>query len=200
MQPASKTKKRPTDADENEPPSKIQAMDVPEAESDSEYESVPKKSRKSSPPKAVAPVTIPTPIAVIGAPTTAEDEPMMDLSAVNDDDWLRNRTNRLLDLVDPDDLPPRQIQETTNVHVVTEAAEDNVMVGEQEASKEQDVAEEEAEKPDPALEAISSNGRLFVRNLPYTATEEDITHHFEQYGALDEVCIFLSLIVSLLPI
>lgn len=204
MQPASKTKKWATEAvenDMNEPASKIQAIEVPEAESDDEYESVPKKTTKNSPPKVAAPVPVPTPVVKnIEAPTSADDKPMIDISAVDDDDWLRSRTNRLLDLVDPDDLPPKQPQESANVEVTIEPAEDEAMVNEEEPVEGQDEVEEDEEKPDPVLEAISSNGRLFVRNLPYTATEEDIRHHFEPYGALDEVCIFPSLIVSLLPI
>ncbi|URE45051.1 hypothetical protein MUK42_25200 [Musa troglodytarum] len=35
----------------------------------------------------------------------------------------------------------------------------------------------------PAMET----GRLFVRNLPYTATEDDLAEHFSQFGDLSEV-------------
>ena len=49
--------------------------------------------------------------------------------------------------------------------------------------------ENEDEKIDPVIEAIQANGRLFVRNLPYTATEDDLRKHFEPYGALEEVGI-----------
>jgi len=208
MQPASKIKKWATDAvetDTNEPPSKIQAIEVPEADSDNEYETVPKKTRKSSPPKATTPIPVPA-SAVENAetPDPAEDEPMIDISAVNDDDWLRSRTNRLLDLVDLDDLPaqqPQQTSEVANVGVVSEPTREEATIDEQETFDEQnDFAEEEEDKPDPVLEAISSNGRLFIRNLPYTATEEDIRHHFEPYGALDEVCMFPLLIVSFPPL
>jgi len=193
MQPASKSKKWATevvDDDTNEPPSKIQAIEIPEAESDNEYESVPKKSRKSSPPKPAAPVSLPT--QAVEETSTAEDQPMVDISAVNttDDDWLRSRTNRLLDLMDPEDIAPAQ---TANVEVVTAA--DEPIVEEEEPAEEQDeIVEEEQEKPDPILEAISANGRLFVRNLPYTATEEDLRKHFEPYGSLEEVCIFTFLL------
>ena len=34
---------------------------------------------------------------------------------------------------------------------------------------------------------ISETGRLFLRNLPYQATEADLTALFEEYGELSEV-------------
>lgn len=36
-------------------------------------------------------------------------------------------------------------------------------------------------------EGVSETGRLFVRNLAYTATEDDLTGLFKQYGELSEV-------------
>ena len=38
-------------------------------------------------------------------------------------------------------------------------------------------------------ESLLDSGRLFVRNLPYSITEEDITKLFEKYGPLTEVLI-----------
>jgi multiple RNA-binding domain-containing protein 1 len=189
MQPASKAKKWVTEAgddDTNEPPSKIQAIEVPEAESDNKYESVPKKTRESSPPKPASPV--PDPTQAVKETPAAEDEPIVDISAINatDDDWLRSRTNRLLDLMDPEDIAPAQ---TANVEVVT-AADESTVDEEKPAEEQDEVVVEEEEKTDPVLEAISANGRLFVRNLPYTATEEDLRKYFEPYGSLEEVCIF----------
>ena len=37
------------------------------------------------------------------------------------------------------------------------------------------------------LPAISETGRLFLRNLPYQATEADLTALFQDYGELSEV-------------
>lgn len=36
-------------------------------------------------------------------------------------------------------------------------------------------------------EDISESGRLFVRNLPYTITEDELQKHFEKYGPISEV-------------
>jgi multiple RNA-binding domain-containing protein 1 len=189
MQPPSKAKKwGEVDESAMEPPTKVQAMELPEAESDEEYEKVPKKTRQKSPPK-VAPVEIPIPSV---PETTVDETPAVAETPVpaeaTDDDWLRSRTNRLLDLMDPEDIATTQrtsatVEDTTE-DVVGEppAAEDEVM----------EDAQEDEEKPDPVLEAIRSNGRLFVRNLPYTATEDDLREHFAPYGSLEEVCILIS--------
>ncbi|KAH6669451.1 hypothetical protein B0J14DRAFT_119915 [Halenospora varia] len=194
MQPASKAKKWTADTAEDdigEPPSKIQALEVPEAESDEEYESVPQKSRKSSPPKTAAP-TVPDKVAepTVDEPI-ANDEPMVDINAATDDDWLRRRTNRLLDLMDPDEIAANaQSQTNADTAVVAETHEvepEFEGFAEEPSTKDAIPEEEEEEKPDPIIEAISTNGRLFVRNLPYTATEEDLRSHFEKYGALEEV-------------
>jgi multiple RNA-binding domain-containing protein 1 len=48
---------------------------------------------------------------------------------------------------------------------------------------------EVAGSADATMDAIRESGRLFVRNLPYTATEDDLRTHFEKYGTLEEVCI-----------
>ncbi|CAG8982203.1 hypothetical protein HYALB_00003639 [Hymenoscyphus albidus] len=192
MQPASKIKKWPTgtaDDGMKEPPTKIQAIEVPEAESDDDYESVPKKVRKSSPPKEAPPVA-----AVPIEELKQIDEPMPDVAVgATDDDWLRSRTNRLLDLMDPDDIPPAQtgtVDLTNAVLVVEPTAEPSPFVEEplQDIDEIMQMDEAEEEKSDPILEAISAaNGRLFVRNLPYTATEDDLRKHFEPYGSLEEI-------------
>lgn len=56
----------------------------------------------------------------------------------------------------------------------------------------------EAEKKDAPedvnaadMEALSETGRVFVRNLPYTATEEEVAALFEQFGKLTAVHILV---------
>ena len=39
----------------------------------------------------------------------------------------------------------------------------------------------------PPEESIGETGRLFIRNLPYIATEEDLQKLFNKYGPLAEV-------------
>ena len=41
------------------------------------------------------------------------------------------------------------------------------------------------------VEGIAESGRLFLRNLPFTTTEEDLSEAFEKFGPLTEVMIHL---------
>jgi len=191
----------------NEPPTKIQAIEIPEAESDAEYEAVPKKLKKKTPPEPVISAD-PVPVAGI-ADVPVESKPIIPEPVApdaTDDDWLRNRTNRLLDLVDPADLPVGQetaAKEDADV-VMAESISEVAGPNKTEQPPEVDapkVEEEgeaaEDEKPDPVIEAIKSNGRLFVRNLPYTASEEELREHFAPYGSLEEVRIPCELFLTL---
>jgi multiple RNA-binding domain-containing protein 1 len=108
-----------------------------------------------------------------------------------DDDWLRSRTNRLLDLVDPEDLVVHsRVEASANKNTVAETTTDEPVTNEEPSIEEEEFEGFEDEKPDPVIEAIKSNGRLFVRNLPYTASEEDLREHFGPFGTLEEVCLY----------
>lgn len=189
MQPPSKAKKWAAEVEDLviEPPTKIQALELPEGGSDEEYEEVPAVSERKSQVIAVPTLEVPT----LSIPETPEENAAFNMVDATDDDWLRSRTNRLLDLMDPEEISATE-------HVVTEDKEpaEAIAVHESELIKPTkspadagDVEEEvvEEEQPDPIFEAIRSNGRLFVRNLPYTATEDDLRKHFAPYGALEEV-------------
>jgi multiple RNA-binding domain-containing protein 1 len=194
MQPASKLKTLANSMEDEsmmEPPAKLQALEIPEGESDGEYETVPKKSRRKSPPKIpvapdLAPVHIEEPIV--------PEESAIGPTAVNatDDDWLRSRTNRLLDLMEPEDLVGGRPADSTSQNI-EQVAETNVSVDPpvnlDDMSPEEPLEAVDEEIPDATVEAIKTNGRLFVRNLPYSASEDDLRKHFEPFGLLDEVRI-----------
>lgn len=209
MQPGSKSKAWTSKDGIEEPPTKMQAIELPEEESDEEYEMVPKKARNASrepspakiaAPPAVAPVAevvdateLADEIPVIGA---AETQPSVGLDAT-DDDWLRSRTSRLLDLVKPEDMvvdegvptASKAVQSTETAEPsasTVDVAMDNV---EKLISEKAGSVTEVAGSTDATMDAVRESGRLFVRNLPYTATEDDLRVHFEKYGALEEVCI-----------
>jgi RNA recognition motif. (a.k.a. RRM, RBD, or RNP domain) len=99
----------------------------------------------------------------------------------SDSNWLRGKTSRLLDLVNDshandDPAPPDAIEQRPEI-----------------------TDDEEAETPVPAVpsqltatspheeDTLANNGRLFVRNLPFTATEGEIEGLFSRYGNLSEV-------------
>lgn len=193
MQPASKSRNWVTqDIDPaNEPPTKIQAIEVPEAESDEEYEAVPNKSRQKTPP---GPILSSTPILAAPTQPAVTDEVIVDTTApdATDDDWLRSRTNRLLDLMDPTELSVGTgVVSNAGVNAVAETATTTEEPSEpkklEELAAEENRAETEHEKPDAVVEAIRTNGRLFARNLPYAASEDELRKHFEPYGSLEEV-------------
>ncbi|KAM3514011.1 hypothetical protein MY11210_002328 [Beauveria gryllotalpidicola] len=108
-----------------------------------------------------------------------------------DDDWLRSRTNRLLDLVDPDDIShvvpiekaecdSLAAQEVGNDKETPHSEEDGTHDG-------QEPLPQQGQDKDSAAEAISRTSRLFVRNLPYSATEDDLREEFEKFGGVDEI-------------
>jgi multiple RNA-binding domain-containing protein 1 len=181
MQPASKSKAWESQVDE-EPPTKIQAIEIPEAESDGEYEAVPMKSKRQNSPRPSAPQEP----SVINSEPTRTDETVEVGIAPNttDDDWLRSRTNRLLDLMDPEDISMAQGSSGQVTEAMTDNSHQDV-----EGDKAPAVEDEalETDELDPIIEAIKSNGRLFVRNLPYTASKDDLTDYFAPYGSLEEV-------------
>jgi multiple RNA-binding domain-containing protein 1 len=194
MQPASKLKTWDTqvmDDPAGEPPMKIQAMELPEVESDGEYEAVPKKSEMKSlptPPLSAGPISTTSLHRVSVQEETLQ--PDQENPEATDDDWLRGRTNRLLDIMDPADIPVAQFEAgrkavTPQDETALGASEPQIL--EQKPEVAEDWGGFEDEKPDPVIEAIKSNGRLFVRNLPYTATEEELREHFASYGLLEEV-------------
>ena len=124
------------------------------------------------------------------------------LTAASDADWLRSRTSRLLGLVDDDDAldweaSPKREEDYQNVtQAVLEGAKSSGSADEgvqmdHEASgpSESAMASPSAEVEDRKL----GNGRLFVRNLTYTITEEELRQHFAAgaYGTVEEVSCFV---------
>ncbi|KAF7942146.1 hypothetical protein EAE99_000197 [Botrytis elliptica] len=202
MQPASKSnanmwKAGTMDADMEEPPTKLQAIEVPEEESDDEYQSVPSKAKKApaNPIESKAPVA-PIPSTIVADSANQADEAMVDAPSndveATDDDWLRSHTNRLLDIVDPEDIIPKtqnldvkDVEEVVAGETEPNAAIEDTVVDEAQVVEEQ--TENSPSELDATLETIKASGRLFVRNLPYSATEDDLRKHFEQYGTLEEI-------------
>ncbi len=163
-------------------------------ESDDEYEEIPARSSKPVPAMSVddgetsaAPDTTAA-IPVLQPPdVTVRDVPQVAADAA-DDDWLRSRTNRLLDLVDPDD--PAY---TARPIAVVPAAESATVPAQQSQADVADTpdAPEEASPHDQGsdrpAEMAQDASRLFLRNLSYQVTEDDIREYFSKFGALEEV-------------
>ncbi|XDG08730.1 hypothetical protein ABKA04_008345 [Annulohypoxylon sp. FPYF3050] len=198
-----------------EPPAKYVALAVVEGELDDEYEVVPSWRKKSQPADSTQP-TKPSKSVVNVAdaqpheeverdedPTIEQTLPDAPSSAeatthvpvATDDDWLRSRTNRLLDLVDVEDiiptpasegvtppLPPSQEQEQPEV--IDATVDEDQDMDDQGQHLNLDEAVDEPEDGD--LDTVRKTKRLFARNLPYSATEDDLRSYFERYGTVDE--------------
>jgi len=206
MQPASKPKvlAKQLEADSMiEPPTKMQAMEIPEGGSDGEYETVLKKSRKKSPSRVTAP-PMPAPIISTAEQSIIPGKAVVDPVPPNatDDDWLRSRTNRLLDLMDPEDMVGGGVGTLTNenIELVAEISADVDKPVNVDDVPAEDAFEEEEDKLDPTIEAIKTNGRLFARNLPYSASEDDLRQHFEPFGSLEEVRMLCFFSMSFIPL
>lgn len=118
--------------------------------------------------------------------------PAVEQGPVTDDDWLRSRTNRVLELVEDDEIPlastaPVAVAQTPAAQPRAPAEPSPVAVEAQ--PKPQPSAEEQADTtaaPDEE-DKIRETGRLYLRNLHYEVTEDEIREQFSKHGALEEV-------------
>ncbi|KAM4058461.1 RNA recognition motif domain-containing protein [Hirsutella rhossiliensis] len=158
---------------------------VPESASDDEYEQVPVRREKS---RRKHPITDGQGRGEVV--DSAIDDRMAPTTEATDDDWLRSRTNRLLDLVDPDDLTAGAMPSPADGSLTRDTEAD----GETAHSSDEmtpDATDGVTRTPGvtqgEAADAISRTSRLFVRNLPYSATQDDVRDTFDKFGALQEV-------------
>ena len=116
-------------------------------------------------------------------------------TVVNDSNWLRSRTSRLLGLLDEDDeirehvdkekQPPKSLEPSQRTAVSPSSVLESTQSG-------GDMLDSRSLAADASYQASrtstnAENGRLFIRNLAYTATEDDIRNFFQSYGELCEV-------------
>ncbi|KAJ2539167.1 Multiple RNA-binding domain-containing protein 1 [Coemansia sp. RSA 1822] len=103
-------------------------------------------------------------------------EDVCDSAALSDMDWLRMHMNSKLDTDDIEDVVETEDKKEKDV-----------------GEKKELVAKPQGKASDPTaaiastIAQIQETGRLFVRNLPYMATEDDLRSTFEPFGLLSEV-------------
>lgn len=115
----------------------------------------------------------------------------------SDEDWLRSRTSRLLGLQDEDEalVPRAPFVEPGNVAASFEMQQPSPSgdvaeaVTQAEIEPVRDADHKAVTPPADRGQADFGSGRLFVRNLAYTATEEDLRNTFESsdFGPVEEV-------------
>lgn len=175
---------------------------------DAEYQEVPHKHKKprdnineasqspeqQSPFDAVQEDTESSPAPKI-APPAGDPE----ATTITDNDWLRSRTSRLLGLVD--DVGPA----FEDTHTSERRSKGEASGGDRRRSNSETsdagmqvdaglVEQADTEARPAELETnttATATGRLFVRNLPYAVTDQQLRHHFEQLGLgkLEEVIV-----------
>ncbi|KAJ2315096.1 Multiple RNA-binding domain-containing protein 1, partial [Coemansia sp. RSA 2702] len=119
------------------------------------------------------------------------EEPQAPLTALSDMDWLRMHMSTKMD----DDAASGDDGETEQKDKGDDEGGDKAKhetVEETKSEAKVISAESQSGIADPttaiasAIAQIEETGRLFVRNLPYMATEEDLRQTFEPFGPLSE--------------
>lgn len=162
-------------------------------ESDDEYEDIPSRQQAPQGQQSQSAVDQETAVATRAVPDLPATEPPEDVvreapqvpEGATDDDWLRSRTNRLLDLMDPQDS-------VSAVQAPSQSAASNPPVGVQAPEESPDGTADAPEvdsckNPETALSLVEKTRRLFLRNLSYAATEDNIRDFFSTFGNLEEV-------------
>lgn len=115
----------------------------------------------------------------------------------DDDAWLRSRTTKLLD-VESDDEDMKEDDAVTNddnenedettkiSSPVTIPISKPLIDPDPTKVDSTETNTQEAQKLTPE-DQIRQSGRLYVRNLPFKVTEDELRQYFEQFGALEEV-------------
>lgn len=175
------------------------------AESDDEYEVIPKKAKraKTETNSEEATDTImqdqsPAEPASEEPPQSTEAESTQPQAAVSDADWARSRTSRLLGLLDDDEEEAETARREDHVEDSSDAEDIPTKGTAQVKSNTIDTstatsvpnpveAPEETPVEDDTKTDTESTMRLFVRNLPYDVNHEDLEAQFSPYGNLEEV-------------
>ena len=118
--------------------------------------------------------------------------------AASDDDWLRSRTSRLLGLLDEDDdtlMLRKPVFEEDSRYQNPTAPQQSPLTETAEAATQADL--KSVEHADNSLDTRTADpgdvslfsGRLFIRNLAYSATAEELRDFFESrnFGVIEEV-------------
>jgi multiple RNA-binding domain-containing protein 1 len=156
--------------------------------SDEEMQTIGTKTARTVPrvPSVPETVTHSEPVLVVDATEKALDIGH-DAPGQTNDDWLRSRTSRLLDLEEDEEREARLQDEKDIVTPEdTHAAPDILATPVEETEQEVDEPRESEELESHAAIA-RGRGRLYLRNLPFTATEDELRGHFATYGTLEEV-------------
>ncbi|KAJ2744684.1 Multiple RNA-binding domain-containing protein 1 [Coemansia sp. BCRC 34301] len=140
---------------------------------ESEASATPDKSAKSTGKKAAAAAST----ASVKSDAAADSQDSG--SSMSDMEWLRKHMSSKIDIDDIDEADAKTSTEAIEAGPADTTADD----GGEAANNSTDLAVAVAS----IVSQIQDTGRLFIRNLPYLATEEDLRAAFERFGPLSEV-------------
>jgi len=176
--------------------------------SEDEYQSLRKSKRRTNQDQQAVKEADPSNVATVEEEPMSKDEdprkvPRADDGSGNQDqdqdqapqsdaEWLRNRTSRLLGLLEEDEeehhLPKHD--DTGSESSEVDSVDKNETRAEERA-KETISQHDEPVDTEPTVdadeEAVRKSKRLFLRNLPYDVNEDDIRESFMTFGHLEEV-------------
>lgn len=159
----------------------------------------PSEDAKHAPQPDVAAAT-----DLAGDEAAGDDLHAVEAKPLNDKDWIRSRTSRLLGLVDEDDenAPTTSFRDEPDDRPTDETKAKLVQGAQQptpppehryqeiDVDGDDDVLVATTDEANQVqLDEVRSSRRLFLRNLPYTATEADLLKLFEAFGTIQEVSL-----------
>ncbi|KAG7819629.1 hypothetical protein KL928_002303 [Ogataea angusta] len=101
---------------------------------------------------------------------------------MDDLEWFKSRRKRIKEGEVTEEPERPQEHEKANSVQIKEVEQDM-------SQQSEDEKEPQLNDQDKAIQRISQTGRLFLRNILYSATEDDFRQLFSPYGSLDEVHI-----------
>jgi multiple RNA-binding domain-containing protein 1 len=168
-------------------------------ESDDEYQVIAKKPKTAPEPAMSAKESVPAMVQHDATKTRdeasqpsnemegVEDTAAADQDPLTDADWLRSRTNRVLDLVEDDEQPSPDVSAPPPAPKPAASQEAFEQPAEATQIEEQPNAQVSAVPTSSEVEKIRDTGRLYLRNLHFDVTEDELRAHFSKYGSLEEV-------------
>jgi len=117
---------------------------------------------------------------------------------VSDIEWLRARTSRTLGLASDSEESDHEDREASDIGPSPSDGETPYQSEVENAPATPPATDpSDSEQPDPSNQStadskILKTGRLFVRNLVYGVTEDDLRNIFSPYGEIEEVSSLLS--------
>lgn len=175
------------------------AVDKPTVMKGSEKRKTEKSESREKPKERVSVVEPTNVVEVVydesaGQVSVAEEQEIAKEIPTSDLDWLRARTSRTLGLVSDSDDSDNEDSEKVD-DILTASEDDVPQPPKQESAPTpppttdpMDV-EENASKLSITESKVLKTGRLFVRNLVYGVTEDDLRNIFAPYGHLEEVSL-----------